>query len=157
MCQFTGGLCMMSLPVWLSGHMHLLGGLCLWSHVPFRESLSMGSLSIGSLSMGSLSSWFSVQGGMHPTGMHSLCGNCFVVNCHSDSNASRSWSFSKTGIPYFMYILKDFLFLVFCLDCYKYWSLLCLLYFPILIDLTVSSYFSSSSLKSFLVDPVHLK
>ena len=64
-----GGLCMMSLPVWLSGHMHLLGGLCLWSHVPFRESLSMGSLSIGSLSMGSLSSWFSVQGGMHPTGM----------------------------------------------------------------------------------------
>ena len=31
-----GGLCMMSLPVWLPGPMFLLGGLCPWSHVPSR-------------------------------------------------------------------------------------------------------------------------
>ena len=37
-----GGLCMMSLPVWLPGSMFLLGGLCAWSHVPSQGSLSKG-------------------------------------------------------------------------------------------------------------------
>ena len=32
---------MMSLPVWLPGPIFLLEGLCLWSHVPSRGSLSL--------------------------------------------------------------------------------------------------------------------
>ena len=31
-----GGLCMMSLPVWLPGPRFLSGGLCFWYHVPSR-------------------------------------------------------------------------------------------------------------------------
>ena len=50
-----GGLCMMSLSVWLPGPNNLLGGLCSWSHVPSRGSPSRGSLySMGFLSRGSL-------------------------------------------------------------------------------------------------------
>ena len=36
-----GNFCMMSLPVWLPGLMFLPGGLCLWSHVPSRASVSL--------------------------------------------------------------------------------------------------------------------
>ena len=57
-----GGLCMMSLPVWLPGPMFFLeglylwfhipsrGGLCLWSHIPYREGLWSHVPSGGSLS-----------------------------------------------------------------------------------------------------------
>ena len=40
---------MMSLPVWLSGPMFLLGGLCLWSHVLMGGS--PGEVSIRVLSV----------------------------------------------------------------------------------------------------------
>ena len=47
---------MMSRPVWLSGPMFLLGGLCLWSHVPPGAGvfLSRGALLGGALSGGGL-------------------------------------------------------------------------------------------------------
>ena len=64
----SGGLCM-SLPVWLPG------GLCLWSHVPFKGSLPGKSLSRGGLCRGT-GRWVSREtpgirkaGGTHPTGM----------------------------------------------------------------------------------------
>ena len=62
-CLSRGGLCMMSLPVWLPIPMFLIGGLCLWSHVPCWGSswvsvqlgLCSGSLCPrGSLSSGGL-------------------------------------------------------------------------------------------------------
>ena len=102
-----GGLCMMSLPVWLPGPMVLLGvsvsgpmflprwslslvGLCPWSHVLFRGSLSK-EVSVQGVSVQGVSvQRFSVQwglymetprirkaGGMHRTGMLS----CFVYIC----------------------------------------------------------------------------
>ena len=50
---FIGGLCIMLLPVFLSGPMFFLGGLCPWSHVPSRGSLSRKvSVQVGSLSRG---------------------------------------------------------------------------------------------------------
>ena len=77
-----GGLCMMSLPVWLPGPMFLLGGLCPWSHVPLmgvsvQEGLCPGGkvfvqrrVSVGRhLQIRKLSS-------VHPTGMLS----CFTYN-----------------------------------------------------------------------------
>ena len=63
-CLSIGGLCMVSLPVWLSGPMFLLGGLCLWSHVPssVQGSLCMGDLCPGGSVQGrSLSRGVSVQ------------------------------------------------------------------------------------------------
>ena len=82
------GICMMSLPVWLSGPMFRPGDLCSWTHVPSRGSLSGGALSRG---RGSLSKGVSVRGlfvrrhprfrkvgGMHPTGMLS-CYNYNVL------------------------------------------------------------------------------
>ena len=42
----AGGLCMLSLPVWLPGHVPSGVGLCPWSHVPSGESLS-GALCLG--------------------------------------------------------------------------------------------------------------
>ena len=50
---------MMSLPVWQTGPMFLLGGLCLWSHVSSERCLCP---------VGSLSSRVSVQGGLCPEG-----------------------------------------------------------------------------------------
>ena len=43
---------MMSYRVWLSGPMVLLGGLCLWSHVPSVGSLSRGGSVQGGLWLG---------------------------------------------------------------------------------------------------------
>ena len=56
------GLCIMSLPVWLPDPMFLLGGLCPWSHVPFRWSLSTGLCPGGLYPEGSLSRRISVWG-----------------------------------------------------------------------------------------------
>ena len=68
-----GGLCMMSLSVWLPGPNNLQGGLCCWSHVPSRGSLSRRSLySVGSLSRGvsvGRPPRIKKSGGTHPTGM----------------------------------------------------------------------------------------
>ena len=58
-----GGLCMMSLPVWLPGPMFLLGGLCPWSHVPsLGVSVQGASVQGGSLSGGFFPGGVSVQG-----------------------------------------------------------------------------------------------
>ena len=50
-----GHLCMISLPVRLPGPMFLPRGLCPWSYVPFRGSLSRGSLFRGDLCPGVVS------------------------------------------------------------------------------------------------------
>ena len=86
-----GGLCMMSLPVWLPGPMFLgwvggwVGGwgggvLCLWSHVPMFLPGGRGSLSRG-VSVRETPHprtetpvWQRV-GSTHPTGMHSCFSN----------------------------------------------------------------------------------
>ena len=67
-----GGLCMMSLHVWLPGPMLLMGGLSPWSHVPSKGGLCPeGGLCVegglcpgGSLSRGSLSRRVSVWGSL---------------------------------------------------------------------------------------------
>ena len=77
-CLFTGGLCMMSLPVW-SDVPPGKGVLCVWSHLPLGVSvqggLCPGSLSGGLCPRGSLSRWGPLsRGGSLSKG--SLSGRC---------------------------------------------------------------------------------
>ena len=80
MCQsfYPGGLCITSLPLWLSGPMFLLG------------SLSRGSLPRGSLLGRPPIQWRA--GGTHPTGMLS----CLL--CNIDSPKESQWFNQQQGI-----------------------------------------------------------
>ena len=53
-CLSTGGVCMMSLPIWLPGPMFLLEGLSPWSHVRSSGGLCLGGLCLGGLCPGGL-------------------------------------------------------------------------------------------------------
>ena len=68
-----GGLCMMSLPIWLPGPRFLPGGLCLWSHVLGEGSVQgvcVWRTSVWrSLSMGVSVHGVSVQGDFCPGGL----------------------------------------------------------------------------------------
>ena len=71
-CLFTGGLCMMSLPVW-SDVPPGKGGLCVWSHLPLGVSVQ-GGLCPGVSVWGSLSKGVSVQVGASVQGWVSVQG-----------------------------------------------------------------------------------
>ena len=53
-CPRGGGVCMMSLPIWLPGPMFLLEGLSSWSHVRSSGGLCLGGLCLGGLCPGGL-------------------------------------------------------------------------------------------------------
>ena len=99
---------MMSLPVWLTGLMFLLGGLFLWSHV-LSGGLCQGGLCLGisvqgclcpgvSLSRGSLSRRVSFQGSLCPGGV-SVWGRSLSRGGICPGGSVRGPPWQRTPLP----------------------------------------------------------
>ena len=99
---FMGGLCMMSLPVWLTGLMFLLGGLCLWSHV-LSVGLCQGVSVWGSLYRGVSVQGVSFQECLFPGGLSvqgvSLSGGGLCLGGYCPGGSVRGPPWQRTPLP----------------------------------------------------------